>query len=97
MQFSHDEKNHAFVAKFEDGSEGFVEYHVESENPPRWTVPHIEVPTSQRGKGVAEKLASYAFDQMSKIKDLQLNVTCTYLLGKFLPAHPQFHRLLLRK
>eukprot|EP00762_Andalucia_godoyi_P000261 ANDGO_03123.mRNA.1 hypothetical protein DICPUDRAFT_31947 len=96
MEFRHNPAKSKFSVFFADGSEGVLDYCQSTDDPNEFVLPHVEIPASQRGKGAAEALATFAFEQLAKIDKVKLVVTCPYLVNKFLPLNPQFARLVKR-
>jgi len=49
---------------------------------------HVAVPEEFKGRGLAEKLCSFAFEFARK-NGLKIMPSCPYLSKKFLPEHPE--------
>ena len=67
-----------------DGGEAELLYRIEGGV---MSIYHTFVPESERGKGIAEKLAFAAFD-MAKDKGLKVRPDCPYI-KHFLEKHPE--------
>ncbi len=53
---------------------------------------HAAVPDPYQGKGLAEKMAVFAFEYAKK-NGLKIIPTCEYLQEKFLPKHPDYRNI----
>ena len=61
-----------------------------------YTFNHIYIPVDQRGKGLSFYLANYSFDHALK-NNWNLKVTCSWLLGTYLPTTKlKYAKLLLK-
>ncbi|KAM7313977.1 protein NATD1 isoform X3 [Ixodes scapularis] len=76
FQVEHDEANREFFIKL-GNDKAVLQYEVL--NPKTLDLVHTEVPEALRGKGIAKHLAKAAFDYVVS-KDLQVRLTCTYLI-----------------
>ena len=54
---------------------------------------HVFVPPAYRGRGVADRLAKFAFDHAAA-EGWRVRATCPYLTDAWLPRHPEAHHLL---
>lgn len=52
------------------------------------------LPLPPGSSAISEASSQYAFREMEKVDGLKLFVTCPYLKGKYLPHHPEFHKIL---
>jgi predicted GNAT family acetyltransferase len=80
----HDKINKKFFMVFENGDEAVIQY--EEIEPGLLDFYHTFTPPSQRGKGIAQKIAKVAMDYVVE-NNLKVKPTCPYLQDNFLPSH----------
>jgi predicted GNAT family acetyltransferase len=87
-------KNNREAGRFEVqlGDEtGFIAYHLQSPN--EYVLVHTEVPVSQRGKGVAGRLAQDVLE-MIKTEGSKLVLICPFVTA-YIKRHPEYQPLVV--
>eukprot|EP00762_Andalucia_godoyi_P004103 ANDGO_06346.mRNA.1 hypothetical protein Gasu_01780 len=86
----HDRQAHRFLMKFDDNSEGYLEYNTEGEN--CYVLQYIEIPEKFRAQGLADQLTKAAFDELSA-SGCQISVKDQYIQKHFLDLHPEYKKV----
>lgn len=86
MDITHDPAAHRFFLRFE-GAEAELNYRPLDDH--RVAYERVFVPPAHRGRGVAEKLATFAFDY-ARSAGWRVQPVCPYLSNQFLRRHPDY-------
>mmetsp|Transcript_12184 Transcript_12184/g.16834 ORF Transcript_12184/g.16834 Transcript_12184/m.16834 type:complete len:101 (+) Transcript_12184:212-514(+) len=87
IQVKHDATKKEFYIDFENGERALINYDVI--NNKTLDMYHTFAPESQRGKGIAGKLAKAAMDYVAE-NDMKAVLTCSYLRNAWLAQNPQY-------